>query len=543
MRLRWLAGLCLLFAGGSFVQAQPAKPVEPTIEVRLRSVDDLVEKAVYIGKLVGQEDAVMGVKQLVKNLSAEGQGLEGVDPKRPFGLYASFDTDVVNSPFTVMIPIASKDRFLQMLKERLDLVPEKGEGGTLKVKVPDPAANPVIDALVMRFENDYLYIGRTAKDLDPKNLITPKAFFKPDDTAVASLLVRMDRIPNEAKTFVIGQMELAIAEQKNMVGTNPVEKAAFAWVSDTFVNGMKSLVDDSKTISAKLFIDEKTDEFMVEATLTPKSGTTMAKYFSSLASQTSLPAGIASAKDTIVRGSAKLTMPQEMKKLFGELIDTVVATALKEVNNEQERDLAKRVFDTLTPTLKAAEIDAAASLLAPDAKGRPVLIGAAAIKNGKEIEKLVKDLAPFAGNAAKFTFDIETIAGYTLHKVEPSDVPPELEKFFGTKTIWLALSDNIAAFSIESDGAVIKSAVKNKGIAVPVFMLELSAARLLPLVAQELKPDEVKAILKETFGDASPTGKDTVSVTITGGDSLAIRAKMKGKVIQLIMASGAIKPN
>jgi len=543
MRLRCLAGMVLLLMVGSFAQAQPAKPIEPTIEIRLSSIEDLVNKAVYIGKLAGQEDVVLGVKQLLKNLSAEGQGIEGVDPKRPFGLYAILDSDLVNSPFVVMIPIASKDRFLQMLKERLDIEPGKGEGGTLKIQLPEQAANPVIDAVFIRFERDYLYLARTAKDLDPKILIAPKDYFSDQDRAVASFLVRMNKIPNDVKTFVVGQLELAIAEQKNMVGDNPVEKAVFDWLSDTFVGGIKSLLDDSKDLSAKLYIDEAIDEFQFEATLTPKTGSPMSKYFSNLAGHTSLPAGIATARDTIVRGSAKITMPEEMKKRFGEVVEKIVAAALKEVNNDQERELAKRVFDTITPTLKAAEFDAAVSLLTPDAKGRSILLGAAAIKNGKEIEKLVKDFAPFAGNAANFTFDIETINGFTLHKVELNEVPPELEKFFGTKTIWLALTDRIAVFSLESDGAAIKTAVKNKAVAVPLFSLEVATAKLLPLSAQELKPDELKALQKETFGEGSPVGKDTISITITGGNALTIQGKMKGKAVQLLLGSGLIKQN
>src|SRR5262249_40732831 len=110
---------------------QPAKGGEPTVEVRIQSVNVLLDKAEYIGGLLGKEDVIVQVRELVKQLSADGKGIEGVDPKRPFGAYAYLEADVVNSPLVVMIPIADKDRFLQMLKDRLSVIPEKAEGGTL----------------------------------------------------------------------------------------------------------------------------------------------------------------------------------------------------------------------------------------------------------------------------------------------------------------------------------------------------------------------------------------------------------------------------
>ncbi len=54
---------------------------------------------------------------------------------------------------------------------------------------------------------------------------------------------------------------------------------------------------------------------------------------------------------------------------------------------------------------------------------------------------------------------------------------------------------------------------------MPVLSVEVSLAKVVPLVAKNLKPDEVKALLKDAFGDGAPAGKDTVTVTITGGDN------------------------
>jgi hypothetical protein len=536
MRIRWLAALALAFVAAGVSNAQPAK-AEPTVEVRLRSVNDLLDKGEYVAGLAGKEDIVKGVRILVKNLSTDGKGIEGVDPKRPFGLYATLTADLVGSPFTVMVPIADQDRFLKMLKDRFEITPEKVDGGALKVVLPAALKNPVIEAVYIRFADGYLYAARSAKDLDPQALITPKAFFARDDGSVASLVVRFDRIPADVKTFVVGQFELFAAEQRKKNGANesPAEKAFLDWLGDGLSGGIKTLFEDSKELNVRVFIDEKGDELSAEATLTPKPGTAMAKYFASLAGKTSLPAAIVTGKDAVARGSAKIAMPDDMKKRFAATIDDVFAGLVKQAG-ENEKEPIKRVLDTIAPTLKAGELDAAAALLGPDAKGRHTLLAAAAIKDGKEIEKLLKDFAPFLQGGADFDFDVDTIGAFKLHKITIGEVPEEVDRIFGTKTVWLAISDTCLALSVEPDGTAIKAGLKAKPVTVPVFTAEVSVAKLVPLIAKDLKPDEVKALIKDAFGDAGPTGKDTLTITLTGGEQLTAKAKLKGKAARLVLS-------
>src|SRR6516162_4328675 len=61
MRFRWVAVLAALFAitGVTNVKAQGQQgKAEPTIEIRLRSVDELINKAEYVTGLVGQDELV-----------------------------------------------------------------------------------------------------------------------------------------------------------------------------------------------------------------------------------------------------------------------------------------------------------------------------------------------------------------------------------------------------------------------------------------------------------------------------------------------------
>ena len=193
------------------------------------------------------------------------------------------------------------------------------------------------------------------------------------------------------------------------------------------------------------------------------------------------------------------------------------------------------VGNTIAPTLKAGELDAALALTGPDSKGNHTLVGATAVKKGKDIEKLLKDFAPHLGQVADFDFDVDTVGSFALHKISFKDLPEKLEKVFGTKKLWVAISDDYVVVSIEPEGTAIRAGLKAKAVPVPALDLEVHFAKVVPIMAGDIKQDELKALFKDAFGDASPAGNDTLHVTITGGEQLTVKGKLKGKSVRLLV--------
>jgi len=536
MRMRYptlaLAAVALLAPGR--LAAQP-KAAEPTVEVRLRSVNDLIDKAEYVGDLMDKGEPVKQVRELLKNLSADGKGVEGIDPKRPFGVYATLTPDVATSPVVVMIPVADEKRLMTTFKERLGVEPEKVEGGVFKANVP------LINEVYLRFADGYLYAARDAKHLAPKTLPAPKAFFAADDGSVASVVVRFDAIPADLKTFVTGQLEHQVQEglKKDADNETAAQKKLNAIIADAFVGSAKMLVDDGKALTLRVFADPKADEFTAEVVVTAKDGTTLAKNFAGLSGKTSLPAGIVATDAAAVKGGAKAALTDDLRKRLDPVIDKLIDDLVKQAKGT-DQVAARRVLDTLAPTLKAGELDFAAALAGPDAKGRHALLVAAAVKDGQAIAKLAKDFAPFAGDNAEFTFDVEKVGAFALHKIVVKNDDAEFERVFGTKTIWLATSDATVALSIEPAGALLKAGLKAKPAPVAVFSTEVALAKALPLFNKELKPDEVKALLKDAFG-AAPAGKDTIAVAVEGGSKLTTRVTVKGMTFRLAAKMDELK--
>src|SRR5262249_4342385 len=162
MRVRWLMAVAAMLGISGVASAQPANPVEPTFELRVRSINELIKKGEYIAGLIGQ-DQVNQFRAFVGQIprSRNGNGLVGIDARKPFGAYASLSLDVVNSPVTIMIPIIDKNEFTNLLTQQFHLTLEKAENDTQVTVLPfdQEGKYPVY----LKFANDYLYVGRSPK--------------------------------------------------------------------------------------------------------------------------------------------------------------------------------------------------------------------------------------------------------------------------------------------------------------------------------------------------------------------------------------------
>src|SRR6516225_3043853 len=156
MRKRFLllAAVLALPALSRPVVAADAKPAKPTVIVRVNSLDGLTADARFVVTAAGREEIADQIEGLLKAKTGPN-GLEGIDTKRPLGLYGQLGPMGVDSQAVLLLPIADEKAFLDMLT-RLDFAPEKADGAykvTLP-KVPKP--------VYFRFANKYLYAALDA---------------------------------------------------------------------------------------------------------------------------------------------------------------------------------------------------------------------------------------------------------------------------------------------------------------------------------------------------------------------------------------------
>lgn len=521
----------------------------PSMQIRLRSLTELLNKAEYVANLFDQGETIRGIKALLFLSRLQGKGVEGIHPDRPLGAYAFFKPDVIDSSVVLLIPIANQEAFLKLLKERLNLKVDKEKEQMYKLAVPEDLPLPAIgiDHLYVRLEQDYAYVARYETDLDPKRLIPAKTFFGGDDKATISVALRLDHLSNDLKKFVLGEFEMNIEEgMRNDPPPDEVGKLLAPWFKNQLMNALQVSVLDASELRLQLDIDEKKGELIGELSVTPVADSLLAQNLRTFAKRQSLPAGIVQiATPSAVSAGIHWGLTPLARREFAQVAEQIAAEVVKKAAPE-ERDLVEGLFKAILPTLQAGEGDLMAALLPADRQGRHKLLAAATVQQGPAIEKYFKSIAPILSTVelADFSFDREIINGFRIHKVVINGLPERAEQVFGTSTLWLAVTERCVVVSIEENGELLRTALKQgRPVSVPLLGLHASAAELLPVLAPHLRPDEIKALQKEAFGDNPPPRRDQLSLQVTAGEKLTIRIQAHGPAIRLLWVADVFRPN
>jgi hypothetical protein len=512
------------------VFAQDKAKAGPAVELRVKSVNELLEYAEYLGGLAGQEEQAKQAAAMVKAFTTE-KGIAGVDPKRPFGLYASVSKDVIDSPAVVMIPLADEDAFLNLLRGQLSLDPKKGDDGVFQMDVPK-----VPPTVYFRFAKDYVYAtARNKKAIDKDALIDPKEFFAAKDPGIVSLALHVDRIPEDVRKTAFGQFELQLNQEKEKKTANetPAQHKLKGLGIDAVASAAHSLLTDGRTLTLRVLVSPKQDELAVDVRFTATDGSDLAKALKSVAARKSTAITAAKADHPVITAMVNFGLPASLMEKFSPVIDDLLKDAAAGAKPE-EREVAKRVLDALAPTIKSGDAEFGLGLSDQDGPGKLRLVIAARVKNGGEINSVIKDLAPhIPPDKGKLDLDSESAAGMPVHKGTSSDA--DLKTFFGSGTFWVVPGDDLDILSFEPDGAEAKRVATASSARGDVVRLEASVASAMLAFENKLKREKVKELIDETF-DKKPQGQDTVTFVVTGGDKLSIRLTAKGRAVKLLAA-------
>ncbi|HVK08723.1 MAG TPA: hypothetical protein VM597_08095 [Gemmataceae bacterium] len=541
---------CLKFAALALAVcgfAAPARAAdEPSVLVRVQSVNDLLKTAEFVGSLV-PEDQREQVKQMVdfaKSVIDEKKGLEGIDVKNPIGLYASLNADnPTTSPVVGLIPVADKDTLLNALKERVKLE-IKEKDGLYETTVPDAQM-----AVYFRFANNYAYVSNQPESIDPKGLPKPADVLGQSDKTVTAT-VRIDRLPEQAKKMAIGFLEAQLAQGKDAPVPNETKaiKAFKDQAIDDLTRTLQSVLMDGEKLSLHLNADPKTEEFALELELTGKSGSKLAKDLKSISENKSVVAGAIGSADAAMAINVSVALAPDLKKLFGPVVDDVLELAKKEANVPGEfQTKAEPLLKALTPSLKAGDLDAGLALHGPDKDDRYTVVFGLKLAEGKKVEDAIrtlvtKELPPEIGGVIKVDAE-DLTGGAKLHVIQVGQhLDEKMAKVFGKSDAYLSFRDDllVLAFGPQGKEAVTK-AVASKPADVGVVQFKMQAGRIAAIAgdtADELAA--AKAAVKKVFGDKPPT-KDGVVFAITGGDSLKIKIGIQSKAIQFLAETSTVQ--
>jgi len=516
----FLLGVLVLSPLAAQAQA-PEASFKPTVLLRLRAIEELAGDLRHLATKVGQEEVAKQVEALLKSRTGP-KGLEGIDPKKPLGLYGTVHKELNKSEGVLLLPIADEKTFLDFL-DNLDLKPAKSKDGLYTVEVPK-----VPFPVLFRFSRGYLYgtLKVTATTTLPAaDQLPAPATVLASGAGALSLTVNIDQIPESVRKAGVTLAALQLNERKKdeLPKATEKQKAVYEAVIDELTAQVKSLLEDGTRAMLKLDIDRKSEEVSLSFQLEGKPGSRLAKDIATLAPSTSLTS-ILIGKDSVMGGTLHLVLAERVRKALAPAIDEGVAGRLNDLDAEH-RELLSPLLKTLDPTLKAGRLALGADMRGPAKGGKYTLVMGTQMEKGREVEKAVKTLLQKI--PAQFReavhLDVDKAAGFNIHRIDQKEVEPGAKELFGEGPVYLAFRDDGLLIALgENALPTLKETLALKaGMSQPVTV-QLSLARLARLMAADNK--HAPAVAKKAF---TTPGSDRVRLNLNAGKRLELTFGVK----------------
>jgi len=529
-RIAALAGLVLLAAAPALTRAADAKSDKPALVVAFKSLDGLIADAKYIASLAGKEEEANQAEKTLQSLVGGPKGLEGVDAKKPMGLYARInEDDPQKSEVVLLLPIADEDAFVQLLKRQDKIqVEKKAADGSYQVN-----AETIPFPLFLRFANHYAYVtGPTKAGIDKDRLLAPDEVLPEKTKSLASFVLHVDQVPAKYKDAAVSYVaEEAAKDRKKEHGEETDAQKAFRLAaSEQGEKLVKSIIEDGGDLTASIDVDREAGELSMSASFAGKPGSKLAEGIDDLGNKKSVAAGLIGA-DSALNGVVNAALPEGLRKPLSDVIDELVQKGLTEAGQKGQREAAEAFVKAVLPTLKAGELDAGFTLNGPGPKGFYAVVIGLKVREGEDIEKAVKDALKKLPekDREKIKLDVDKAGGVNIHSAVPDEKEDaNTRKTLGEDaTVYFAFRDD-AILLARGEGALdaLKEALTSKPKAGAVARLEVSMSRVSAGVDNQM-PGAADAA-KKAFKDGA---KDKVRFAVEGGKALTVKVGMDAAVV------------
>src|SRR5262249_41248897 len=184
------------------------------------------------------------------------------------------------------------------------------------------------------------------------------------------------------------------------------------------------------------------------------------------------------------------------------------------------------------PTIKEGTLDTAFDLRhSSDDKLYTAVFGVR-LKDAADLDKAVRASVEKVPEEArnKIKLDADSEGDIKIHSLDVGkQFDAKAKEVLGEKPIYFAVRDDALFLALGENGLkALKGAVKAKAKTAPLMQVEMSLARLAPLIGhnQKAAPDAARTAFGKDKDD------DKVYLTLTAGKALQLRAGMKGAVVR-----------
>jgi hypothetical protein len=525
-----LAGLALFVVPGALARAADGGADKPMVLVRIEPLEELAADARALAKAAGREELVRQVQAILKAHTGP-KGVEGIDPKKPIGLYGSLDKQLNRSQAVLLLPVSDEKTFLDFLGS-FGLEPKKDADGlyTLKVeKVPFPVQ--------FRFANGYLYAMprfSATSALPAKDKLPLPAAVLAGGEGMLSVTANLDRVPPAIRNVAVSSLAVELGHLKKAKAENegPAHHELHGAVLDALAVQGRAVLEDGGAVMLKIAHDRKKNDLSLAASFAAKKGSALAKTLAGLATQTSL-AGALLGQGEAMGGFLHVRLPEGVRKALGPVVDEAVKQGLAH-HDEGARALLAPVAEALKPTMKEGVFDVGLSLRGPNKGGKYTVVGCYRLQAGEGVEKAVKKLVGQLPEEARkpFTFDVDKAGGVAIHRVEQEKLKAAAADMLGGGPLYFAVRKDAVLFTLgEGALATLKEGLAAEPKAGKLLQVDLSLGRIAGLMkAQDKSAPE---IAKKVFTEA---GSDRVRLSLAAGRRLELKLSVKTQALAFAAA-------
>ena len=515
---------------------------DPPITFQTHSIERMLDDVRAAAGFVGGDNAVKSLNASLKDTFGE-KGLDGLDLSKPIVGYVVLALKPEDITAVFAMPVTGEKEFLALLERSGHGKKPKDLGkGLYQLETAGADTKEL-----MRFSDGHAYVAigtNPEPALDPKALVAPSKIYKTDEKAAIAVTFHFDRITPEMKKAALTWIADAKKKLAESIDANDPNQAALkpalAELEKLSVRYL-ALLEGADTASVKMGLDKATGEAYIDATLTPKPGTQLAKEIAARKPAENRFAGLFT-PDTVA--GVKYTAP-----LFAE----EVRNAFGAVSEQQQKDLlnmlppaAKATVEELMKgqarTMKSGEFDFAMAVRGPNKDGHYTAVAAMSFDDPSALEKEFKKFMTDDGppeNIGAFKWDADKAGKVSIHtfKLNNANLPPPVKVFgeettlafcFAPKGIYVAFGPNPIA--------TIKEALAAKPAESAALDIVLNPAKL--------------AVLVEKFGGNALTieraiGKDNKlmsagSLKVISGKELTVRFALNLKILPRAIYESAI---
>jgi hypothetical protein len=519
----------LVLTAAALFAPSTLRAADPPITFQTHPIDRVLDELRAAADLVGGEKAVKAVNQKIKDRLGP-KGFEGLDISRPLVGYVLLSPKPENITAVVALPITGEKEFLALC-DRANREKHRDLGKGLYYL---PPLDPRYKAR-MRFSDQYAYIAYGANPesaLDEKALVPTQKLYDPAERAVVAARLHFDRITPDVKLALPTLLKEVKKTLFDVPGVGRQEKLILdpiAQAADKMAARYLLLLGGADTAVLRLSIDVPASDVVVEATLTPKPNSELAKEIAARQPTQNRFAALLT-PDTVIGFKTRLPFFNDELKATGTKGLEEAARLMANDVNADSKPAVEELFKGLIRTVKTGEADIVAGIRGPDKNGEFSFVGVFAFEDGAPLEKAFKTMieknSP-ADERERIKWDVDKVGNVSIHtyKFAGRGFLDPSKALGGEKcTLAFAFAPKGVFVVIGADPIVtIKDALAVKPTDSPVLDVVLNPTRMGKF-AEKVEVGsglEVERVIGKEDKQVS-----AASLRVTGGKELSVLLKL-----------------